>query len=476
MTAGDFSTMNDFETILRGGTILTPDGVSQSDIGIAEGKIVALGKELSGSARDEIDARNLHLFPGVIDAHVHFNEPGRTDWEGIETGSRALAAGGGVCFFDMPLNAHPPTCDVASFDLKVAAARAKSVTDFALWGGLVPHNLDQIERLAERGVIGFKAFMCNSGIDDFPRADHATLRKGMKRAAGAGRLVAVHAESESMTQQLSQEKMTRGLTSARHYLDSRPIEAELEAIRNAIDMAGDVGCKLHVVHVSCAEGVALLTDAKKRGADVSCETCPHYLILTENDMLKLGAIAKCAPPLRPASERDALWERVIAGEVTTIGSDHSPSPPDMKRNTNFFKVWGGISGVQHLLPLLIGAPESIDHFGGQAGETVLADGVALPGSTLSLITKLTSFNVAERFGLPKTKGRIAIGADADFALVDFREKLTVRAEDLFYRHKQSAYVGRTLTGRVVQTILRGQTIFKRGQIVSQRRGQLIKPL
>jgi allantoinase len=463
--------MSDFETILRGSTLIIPSGVALSDVAIAEGKIVALGKELSGTAREEVDARNLHLFPGVIDAHVHFNEPGRTDWEGIETGSRALAAGGGTCFFDMPLNAHPPTCDIESFDLKLAAAQNKSVTDFALWGGLVPHNLDQIERLAERGVIGFKAFMSDSGIDDFPRADNATLRKGMKCAASVGRLVAVHAESESMTQRLAQEKMTRGMTSARHYLDSRPIEAELEAIRNAIDMAGDVGCKLHVVHVSSAEGVALLTDAKKRGADVSCETCPHYLILTENDTLKLGAVAKCAPPLRPASVRDALWERVVAGEITTIGSDHSPSPPDMKRDTNFFKVWGGISGVQHLLPLLVGAPVAIDHFGGTA-----SDAPALPVAALSLIAKLTSFNVAERFGLPKTKGRIAVGADADFALVDFREKYSVRAEDLLYRHKQSPYVGRTLTGRVVQTILRGQTIFKRGRILSQRRGQLIKPI
>ncbi|HWC59262.1 MAG TPA: amidohydrolase family protein, partial [Verrucomicrobiae bacterium] len=220
----------------------------------------------------------------------------------------------------------------------------------------------------------------------------------------------------------------------------------------------------------------LITDAKKRGADVSCETCPHYLVLTENDTLKLGAVAKCAPPLRPARERDALWERVVAGDVATIGSDHSPSPPEMKQNTNFFKVWGGISGVQHLLPLLLGAPEAIERLGGRAGETVLADGVALPGKALALIARLTSFNVPDRFGLPKTKGRIAVGADADLALIDFREKCSVRAEDLFYRHKQSPYVGRTLTGRVVQTILRGQTIFQRGQIVSRRRGQLIKPL
>jgi len=182
-------------------------------------------------------------------------------------------------------------------------------------------------------------------------------------------------------------------------------------------------------------------------------------------------VAKCAPPVRSARERDALWEKVVAGEVTTIGSDHSPSPPDMKQDENFFKVWGGISGVQHLLPLLIGAPEAVDHFGGNAGETP-----ALSGKALSHIAKLTSFNVAERFRLPKAKGRIETGADADLAVVDFREKATIRTEDLLYRHKHSPYVGRTLTGRVVQTILRGQTIFKRGQIVGRRRGQLIKPL
>jgi allantoinase len=464
--------MSDFDSIVRGGTLITHDAEKIIDLGIAEGKIVALKKDLSGSAKIEIDARHLHIFPGVIDAHVHFNEPGRADWEGIETGSQALAAGGGTMFFDMPLNAHPPTCDVESFDLKATAALEQSVTDFALWGGLVPYNIEQIERLAERGVIGFKAFMSNSGIEDFPRADHATLRKGMKRAASVNRLVAVHAEDESLTQKLAQEKMTRGLTSARHYLDSRPIEAELEAIRNALDTAGDVGCKLHIVHVSSAEGVSLVTDAKKRGADVSCETCPHYLILTENDTLKLGAVAKCAPPLRPPRERDALWEQVIAGAVTTIGSDHSPSPPEMKQNTNFFKVWGGISGVQHMLPLLLGSPEAADHFGSERS----GEAPALSAKILSLIAKLTSFNVANRFGLQKTKGRVEIGADADFALVNFREKYSVRAEDLLYRHKQSPYVGRTLTARVVQTILRGQTIFRRGQVVGQQRGNLIKPL
>ena len=435
---------------------MTSGGERVTDIGIAEEKIVVLKDNITESADTEIDAHHLHVFPGVIDAHVHFNEPGRTEWEGIETGSSALATGGGTTFFDMPLNAHPPTCDVESFNLKLAAAKQKSVTDFAFWGGLVPENIEQLERLGECGVIGFKAFMSNSGIEDFSRADSSTLRKGMKRVANTGLLVAVHAESESLTSKLAEEKIKRGQTSIRDYLDSRPIEAELEAIRMAIDIAGDVGCPLHVVHVSSAEGVSLITAAKKQGADVSCETCPHYLTLIDRDVEKLGAVAKCAPPIRSDDEREQLWERVLAGEVTTIGSDHSPSPPEMKRDTNFFKVWGGISGVQHTLPLL------------------LTEGHGRHHAPLKLIVSMLTENVARRFKIPG-KGKIEIGFDADLALVDLEKKFTVKAEDLFYRHKQSPYVGRALTGKVVQTILRGRTVFADGKIVSMEHGRLVKP-
>ncbi len=219
------------------------------------------------------------------------------------------------------------------------------------------------------------------------------------------------------------------------------MQAELNAIRRAINLAGETGCALHVVHVSSGAGVALIAEAKKSGADVTCETCPHYLVLTEGDVEKLGAVAKCAPPLRNERVQAELWERLQANEITTIGSDHSPSPPEMKRDANFFKVWGGISSVQHALALLL----TEAHINRRA--------------TLSLIAKLTSFNVAERFRLPKSKGRIEIGADADFAVIDLKQAFSVRKEDLFYRHKQSPYVGRALTGRVVQTILRGRTVF-----------------
>lgn len=448
--------MNAFDLVLRGGSVVTPEGVRQADIGIAEQKIAALTPDLSGG-REEINATGLHIFPGLIDAHVHFNEPGRSDWEGIATGSRALAAGGGAMFFDMPLNAHPPTCDGASFDLKLAAAQKESMTDFAFWGGLVPQNLDRLEELAERGVIGFKAFMSDSGIDDFARADERTLREGMKQAARLKLPVVVHAESEMLTKKLAAEKMAAGKTSVRDYLDSRPVEAELEAIQRAIELAGETGCALHIVHVSSGAGIALISDAKNAGVNVTCETCPHYLTLTEEDMEKIGALAKCAPPLRSGEIQNELWRKLAAGEIDTVGSDHSPAPPEMKTDRNFFKVWGGISGVQHTLPLLF-------------------EGIDKHRLSLAQVARVTSFNVAERFRLPKTKGRIVVGADADLAMIDLARSFTVSAEQLLYRHRQSPYLGRALTGQVVQTILRGATIFKDGRVAATHRGQLIKPV
>jgi allantoinase len=452
--------MKELDFIIRSGMVVTHESVAVADVGIADGKIVAVGEKLDGSAREEIKAEELHIFPGIIDSHVHFNEPGRADWEGFESGSRALVVGGGTMFFDMPLNASPPTCDTASFDEKAGLAAEKSYADFALWGGLVPGNLHCLEQLAERGVIGFKAFMANSGIEDFSRVDEAVLKEGMKRAAKLGKLVAVHAESEVITSELAKRAQDKGKTSIRDYLDSRPIYAELDAIYKAIQLAGETKCALHIVHVSSGAGVALVASAQKQGVNVTCETCPHYLVLTEEDVEKLGAVAKCAPPLRPKSAQEVLWRYLENGFVSTIGSDHSPAPPEMKRDKNFFKVWGGISGGQHTLPLLIA------ECGMRNAEL---------GTALQMIARLTSFNVAERFNLPKTKGRIAVGADADLAVVDLKSQFTVQAEDLQYRHRQSPYVGRALTGRVIRTILRGKTVGRDGHVVGAPTGQLVKP-
>ena len=431
--------MSDFDLLVR----------SEQDIGISDGKIVAIGANLRGRSREEIDATKMSIFPGVIDAHVHFNEPGRGDWEGFETGSRAAAAGGTMTVFEMPLNAHPPTIDGQSFDAKRAAAEKSSFVDFGLWGGLVPGNLEQLEILRDRGVVGLKAFMCDSGIDDFPHVTMSILREGMKRAADLDLLVAVHAESQELTQKLAKEKIAKGKTTFLDYLDSRPIEAELDAIKQAIELATETNCRLHIVHVTCGSGVALIADARAKGVDVSCETCPHYLVFTDADMERLGAVAKCAPPLRPDSERKLLHERL--DDITTIGSDHSPSPWSMKDRQNFFEVWGGISGCQHLLTLLLD--------------------ISVPPER---IADLTSRQVAKRFRVNQ-KGEIAIGKDADFTIVDPAAEEIVTTGSLLYRHRHSPYVGRRLRGRVVRTVLRGQTVYRDGKLTAQPIGRFVRP-
>ncbi len=449
--------MSHYDLIVRNGTLVTGDGLQRADLGVAEGRIVAIGPELAGTAAETVDATGLHAFPGVIDAHVHFNEPGRAEWEGFATGTRALAAGGTTTFFDMPLNAHPPTVDAASFDLKVAAARGTARVDFALWGGLVPGNIARLPELAERGVIGFKAFMANSGIEDFAAVDDLTLYEGMAAVARLGSLVAVHAESDALTGLLARRAVAAGQTGVRDYLRSRPVVAELEAISRAILFAEETGCRLHIVHVSTGRGVALVAEAQARGVDVSCETCPHYLVLTEDDMEALGAVAKCAPPLRSGPEQAALWARLADGTLPMVASDHSPAPASMKTGDDFFQVWGGISGCQSLLALL------------------LTEGAERRQLPLPTIARATAEYVAARFGLAPGKGTLTVGADADLALVDLTHRAVLEAAGLHYRHAHSPYVGRSLRGRVIRTLVRGMTVWREGRAVGEAAGRLIKP-
>jgi allantoinase len=445
-----------FDLLVRGATVARAGGSERLDIGVADGRIVALGPELSGPAREELAAEGLHALPGVIDGHVHFNEPGRSDWEGFATGTRALAAGGATAAMDMPLNAHPPTVNAAAFDAKRACLEQAAMVDVALWGGIVPGSLEAMDELADRGVVGFKAFMCASGIDDFERADDFTLYEGMRRAAALGLPVAVHAENDVITAELAERARAAGRVGARDFLSSRPAVAEVEAVTRAIALAEDSGCALHVVHVSTGRAVAAIAEARGRGVDVSCETCPHYLVLTEEDAERLGTVAKCAPPLRPAAEVDALWRALAQGTLPMVASDHSPAPWSMKDGTDWFAAWGGISGCQTLLVLL------------------LEEGHHTRAMPLQLIAQVTSGYVARRFRL-RGKGQLEPEADADIVLVDLSARRALSPDELAYRHRHSPFVGRTVRARVVRTIARGRTVFADGRFPAAPGGSLITP-
>lgn len=444
--------MATFDLLIKNGTIVTAESNAQGDIAIKDGKIaeVSIGKSIEGTAEKVIEAEGLHVFPGLIDSHVHFNEPGRTEWEGLETGSKSLAAGGVTTFFDMPLNSTPPTINKENLELKRAAAKEKSIVNPRFWGGLVPQNIADLKELHENGVIGFKAFMSPSGIADFDNADDETLYKGMKEIASFGSLLAVHAESTVICDQLAKEKQSQGKTSARDFVESRPIISEIEAVRRIISYAEATGCKLHIVHASSRKVVQVIKEAQLRGVDVTVETCPHYLSLTVKDLEEKGGVAKCCPPLRDEDEVEDLWAAVANGEITVIGSDHSPAPASMKEiEGNFFEGWGGISGAQSTLNIL------------------LTEGHFKRNLPLEKIVELTATNPAKLFKL-ENKGTIAPNYDADITIVNLNESFELKKEDLFYRHQHSPYVGKTYQGKVKTTIVNGQIVFENGKIIAEK--------
>ncbi|HEV7492485.1 allantoinase AllB [Baekduia sp.] len=447
-----------FDLIIRGGQVVAGDGAPATlDVGVVDGRIAALEPELAGGGAEIIDAAGLLVLPGAVDAHVHLNDPGRTDWEGFATGTAALAAGGTTTAIDMPLNAIPPTVDGAAFAAKVTAARGVTRIDVALWGGLVPGPLDRLDELAAAGVVGFKAFMSASGVAEFVAADDLTLLEGMARAARLGLPVAVHAESDVLTGRLAARALAAGRMGVRDYRASRPVIAEVEAIERAMLFAAETGCALHVVHVSSGRGVTAIAEARARGVDVSCETCPHYLVLDAEDAERLGAAAKCAPPLRPAAVVEELWARLLGGDIDLVATDHSPSPAALKdTGADHFAAWGGIPGAQTLVALLYDS------------------GVVARGLDVARLAALTAGAPAARFGLAPAKGSLTVGVDADLLLLDPAREWLVTRDDLLDRHRLSPFVGRTLRGRVVRTVLRGTTIARDGRLVGEPIGRVLR--
>lgn len=446
---------NSYDLILRNGTVVFNDKVQKCDIGVYDGIIVEVSEEIQGNAKEIIDASGLHIFPAATDGHVHFNSPGRMDWETIKTGSQAIAAAGATAYFDMPLNSSPCTMNRKAFQDKLEIARRDSLCDFGLWGGFSPKNMDKFEELAECGVIGFKAFDCFSGIDEFPGSDDYTFLKGMEQLKKLNLPLMVHCENDELTRRLTEEARKNGKTGVWDYFAAHAPITETESISRVISFAEETGCKLIIAHISTAKGVELVTEARKRGVDVSCETIGHYLYLTDYDVERMGTIGKCSPPIRDAENQLKLWGKLFNDEISFISSDHSPCDPKLK-NGEFLNVWGGISACQTTLTGLL---------------TEGYHGRKLP---LSNIARLTASNVNEIFGI-KGKGKIEIGYDADFALVNLNKEYTLMEEDLFYLHKVSPYVNVKFNGQVVRTILRGTTIYKDGKIVSEPIGKLIVP-
>ena len=442
--------------VLRGGTVVTPDGERRTDLGLSGGRIAALGKDLVGRA--DFDASGLHLLPGGVDMHVHFNDPGRADWEGWDSGSRAALAGGVTTVVDMPLNASPPTVNAEALWLKREAAR-RSYADYALWGGLVQGNVAELAELHAGGVAGFKAFMIDSGMPDFAFVEGEHLREGMAEIARLGGLLLVHAEDQALVAANVAALRTAGRRDPLAWAQAHSVEAEVRAVRAALDLARATGCRLHVVHVSTPEAVDLITAARAAGQAVTLETCPQYLTLTEDDLVRLGPLGKCAPPPRDPARVEALWDRVRAGLVDAIASDHSPSPLALKTpgEADIWAAWGGVQGVQTLLPL------------------TLTDGLRR-GLDLTALARLLSTNPARIAGLENRKGALTPGLDADITAVRLNAPWTLAPQDLLYRHPHSPYLGRELSVRVERVWLRGREVYDGGRVLGDAGGQFLNAL
>lgn len=429
------------DIVIKNAQVVTENGIFNWDIGIKNGIIKELVnsgcKEIIGER--EINAIGKTIFPGLIDEHTHFDEPG-TENEGFETGSYSLAASGVTTVFDHPINSNPPVRDVDSYLKKEKAANEHSLIDFGIVGGVAPNNLGEIKKMYDLGAIAFKGFVSqNTGTKKLEYLDDIHLIKAMSEVKKTGKVMLLHAENEAICSFLKEENLRCKRETFEDYEKERPIISEVESVRRIIAFSRITGCHVHIVHASSKKVVDIITQAKKEGVPITVETCPHYLALNVNDFSALNG-AKCCPPLRKIEEINPLWETLRNGEIDTIGSDHSSMPLG---NGKF----GGLSGGQSTLSVL------------------LEEGYHKRNIPLELIARITSANSAKIFGIYPKKGTIAVGSDADLAIVDLNEKFTLKKKDLFDRQKHSQYIGKTFRGKVKCTILRGTIIFEDDTIV-----------
>jgi allantoinase len=431
---------------IRSTRVVLPDGVREAAVLVRDNRIESIaeyGAQLG--ATTDVDLGGLALLPGLVDTHVHVNEPGRTEWEGFATATRAAAAGGVTTICDMPLNSVPVTTSVEALREKAAAAAGQCAVDVAFWGGAVPGNADQIGPMLAAGVVGFKCFLIDSGVPEFPPLSRDELRAAMKALAESGAPMIVHAEDPGEVR----EPAGPGYDA---FVASRPPVAERRAIETVVSAAAATGARAHIVHLAAGECAALIGGAKAAGVALSAETCPHYLFFAAEEVPAGATQYKCCPPVRYAANREALWRALGAEVIDCVVSDHSPCTPAMKdfESGDFRTAWGGISSLQIGLPAVWTVARQRGH-------------------DLSDITQWMSSFPASLAGLP-SKGRIAVGCDADLVAFDPDVSFTVRGSELLHRHPVTPYDGRTLTGRVSRVWLGGAEVSADGE----PRGRLLR--
>ena len=438
-------------TIVRSRRVVTPEGVRPAAVHIRDG-IIRRVADWDDAPRDAIidDVGDLVLMPGLVDTHVHINEPGRTEWEGFESATRAAAAGGVTTLLDMPLNSIPATTSMGGLAAKRAAARGKCAVDVGFIGGVIPGNTHQLAPLRSAGVLAFKCFLVDSGVDEFPGVHENDLRDAFPVLATLGVPLMVHAEHPAHIV----TPPAGGSTSYALYLASRPAAAERAAIEMIVRLVEWCRVSVHIVHLSSADGLAAVRDARVRGLPISAETCPHYLTFSADEIQDRATEYKCAPPIRAAPERDALWQGLHDGDIDMVVSDHSPAPPALKNGAgDFFAAWGGIASLQ-------------------LGWPAMWTAAAARGVGLGELARWMCVGPATLVGLGRRKGLIAAGRDADMVVWDPGASFVVEPRLLQHRHPVTPYAGRQLRGVVRATYLRGHVVYRDG-VFSPPRGELL---